>query len=197
MSAEPGGRLSARLVLFDLDDTLCDHYYAHRLRLRRAFTAALDTYPDRAGIDLEAIVEQAAQHIGGTAHFTQVLAAAGVDPPEYGRRAAEIYRADRFLGLALYVESREVVTTVARSRGVGLITNGPSGIQREKIARLGIGDLFPFILVSEEENAWKPDPAIFARALALGGVAAEEAVYVGDSPEHDVAGAKAAGLAAV
>ncbi|HET7036189.1 MAG TPA: HAD family hydrolase [Thermomicrobiaceae bacterium] len=194
MAAQAGERLTARLVLFDLDDTLCDHYQSHRLRLRRAFGSALAEYP---AVDLEALVEAAALQVGGTAHFAEVLRGAGVADPGCCQRAIDLYRADRFLGLELYGEALDVVRAVARHARVGMITNGPSAIQREKICLLGIGDLFPFILVSEEEDSWKPDSAIFARALELGGVGPEEAVYVGDSPEHDVAGAQAAGLQSV
>jgi putative hydrolase of the HAD superfamily len=105
-----------------------------------------------------------------------------------------IYVSDRFMGLQLFAEAREVVAAVSRRARVGMITNGPSRIQRDKIALLAIADLFPFILVSEEEGVWKPDREIFERALARGEARPEEAVYVGDSPEHDMAGARAAGL---
>jgi FMN phosphatase YigB (HAD superfamily) len=80
---------------------------------------------------------------------------------------------------------------------VGMITNGPSQIQRDKITRLAIAELFEFILVSEEEGVWKPDPVIFERALELTGMQARDAVYVGDSPEHDIAGARAAGIRSI
>jgi putative hydrolase of the HAD superfamily len=43
----------------------------------------------------------------------------------------------------------------------------------------------------------KPDPAIFRAALTALGVAAEEALYVGDLYEVDVVGARAAGIEAV
>ena len=43
----------------------------------------------------------------------------------------------------------------------------------------------------------KPDPAIFARALALAGAAPADALHVGDSLSYDVAGARAAGIEAV
>ena len=45
--------------------------------------------------------------------------------------------------------------------------------------------------------AAKPDPAIFRAALERLGVAPADAIHVGDSVEHDVAGARAAGLEAV
>jgi FMN phosphatase YigB (HAD superfamily) len=43
----------------------------------------------------------------------------------------------------------------------------------------------------------KPAQAFFAHALAAVGVAAGEAVMIGDGPEADVAGAKRAGLRAI
>lgn len=195
MVATDGLRLPPKLVLFDLDDTLCDHYYAHRLRLRRAFTSAVE---DRPEIDVEALVEQAAAQLGGTGHFAELLRAAGVEDDACHELAVAIYSSDRLLGLELYPESLEVVAAVSRHAPVGLITNGPSGIQREKIRRLALEAHFPVILVSEEEGVWKPDREIFARALArAGGIRPEDAVYVGDSPEHDIAGAQAAGLMTV
>lgn len=184
-----------RLVLFDLDDTLCDHDSSLRLRLRVAFGAACDGLGD---VDLDDLVSSAVAHsVAGTDHFAEVLAARGVCDPVRVERAVASYVGDRYRGLALFDESLEVVESIKQQARVGLITNGPSVIQRNKLLRLEITELFPFVLVSEEVGSWKPDPAIFHRALALGGARAEEAVYVGDSPEHDVAGARSAGLRSV
>ena len=43
-------------------------------------------------------------------------------------------------------------------------------------------------------GARKPDPAIFEPALELAGCGPEEALHVGDTPEEDVEGARAAGI---
>jgi HAD superfamily hydrolase (TIGR01549 family) len=183
------------LVLFDLDDTLCDHYTSLRLRLRFAFEGAVDGFD---AVDLEEMVEAAArQSVTGTSHFAELLLQRGIEDPARAELAIERYVSDRFRGLALFEESREVIATIIRHTRVGMITNGPSQIQRDKIRLLEIGDLFPIILVSEEEGVWKPDPIIFTRALARAGVTPREALYVGDSPEHDVAGSQAAGLSSV
>lgn len=183
------------LVLFDLDDTLCDHDTSLRLRLRLAFEAALG---DSGAVDVDDIVEEAAaRSVGGTSHFAELLARHGIDAPERTQIAIEHYLSDRFRGLRLFDESLEVVRQIGQFAHVGLITNGPSQIQRDKIERLAIGDLFEVILVSEEEGVWKPDPLIFTRALDRFGVAPEAAIFVGDSPEHDIAGAQAAGILSV
>jgi putative hydrolase of the HAD superfamily len=60
--------------------------------------------------------------------------------------------------------------------------------------RLGLAAALDAILTSAEAGARKPAPEIFRRALALAGVAAGEALHVGDSVEEDVAGARSAGI---
>jgi FMN phosphatase YigB (HAD superfamily) len=61
----------------------------------------------------------------------------------------------------------------------------------------GLADLLDGVVTSAETGHAKPDPAIFQRALELADVVASEATHIGDSPEEDVAGARAAGIAAV
>jgi len=62
---------------------------------------------------------------------------------------------------------------------------------------LGLARRFASVTLSSHVGATKPDPLIFARALAHHGVGAAHAVHVGDSPVDDVDGAHAAGLRAV
>lgn len=62
---------------------------------------------------------------------------------------------------------------------------------------LGISARFDSILLSSRVGYAKPAPQIFQQALAHYKLPAHEALHVGDSPQHDVAGAAAAGLRAV
>jgi HAD superfamily hydrolase (TIGR01509 family) len=50
------------------------------------------------------------------------------------------------------------------------------------------------VVSSAAAGARKPDPAIFDVALEVAGVQTTEALHVGDTPEEDVAGARAAGI---
>jgi 2-haloalkanoic acid dehalogenase type II len=197
MSDEPNPIASSvpSLVLFDLDDTLCDHDSSLRLRLRLAFEAAADGLGQ---VDISALVDvAAARSVGGTGHFAELLEQFGVEDPSRHDVAINHYVSDRYRGLELFDDALQIVHLIKQYAHVGLITNGPSQIQRDKIERLAISNLFEVILVSEEEGIWKPDPLIFARALARFDVTPDEAIYVGDSPEHDVAGARAAGVTSV
>jgi putative hydrolase of the HAD superfamily len=62
---------------------------------------------------------------------------------------------------------------------------------------LGLGDYFDSITISSEAGWAKPAPEIFAAALGRHTVRPAEALHVGDSEQMDVAGAQAAGIAAV
>jgi len=57
--------------------------------------------------------------------------------------------------------------------------------------------MFDAILISDAEGISKPDPRIFHRALEGLHVNSAQAVFVGDHPEVDVAGARAAGMRAI
>lgn len=52
-------------------------------------------------------------------------------------------------------------------------------------------------VVDSEFGHPKPDPRIFEHAAAAAGLSPEEIVFVGDTPEADIAGARAAGCVAV
>jgi putative hydrolase of the HAD superfamily len=62
------------------------------------------------------------------------------------------------------------------------------------LERCGLGELLDGAVSSAVAGARKPDPAIFRPALELAGCAPDEAVHVGDTPEEDVEGARAAGI---
>ncbi len=57
--------------------------------------------------------------------------------------------------------------------------------------------MFDTILISDAEGVSKPDRQIFHRALERLNTNPARAVFVGDHPEVDVAGARAAGMQAV
>jgi len=62
---------------------------------------------------------------------------------------------------------------------------------------LGLAQHLEFALVSAEERLEKPDAALFLRALARLDLAPERAAHLGNDPERDAAGARAAGIEAL
>ena len=64
----------------------------------------------------------------------------------------------------------------------------------DRLAETGLAPLLDGAIASAELGAAKPDPLIFARALALAGAAPGAAWHVGDDVRADVEGALAAGI---
>lgn len=197
-----------KAVIFDLDDTLCDYATAREARLRRAFTLSPQRDPQpQAAVDLDRMIAESIQmHPHGADHFQALFARFGIADANAANAAADWYRKNRFHGLRLFPETEAVFSTVRNAvsgahskaaRPIGIVTNGPTEVQHAKLELLGIDRLVDFVLVSEEFGVAKPDPAIFHEALRLAGVGPEEAVFVGDSAEFDMAGAQAAGMPTV
>jgi putative hydrolase of the HAD superfamily len=97
-----------------------------------------------------------------------------------------------------FPEVRDVLCAL-REGGLKLVVVSNWDVSlHEALATTGLAELVDGAISSAEAGAAKPDPAIFARALALAGEAltAADAVHVGDETV-DVQGARAAGIAPV
>ncbi len=83
-----------------------------------------------------------------------------------------------------------------RGRGyrLGLLTNGAEAQQLDKLARIGLDDVFDVVCVSERIGVHKPDERAFLTLAHELGVDASECLFVGDDQAHDVAGAQSAGM---
>jgi FMN phosphatase YigB (HAD superfamily) len=75
------------------------------------------------------------------------------------------------------------------------LTDGPT--IRTMLRRFGIEELMRTVVVSADEGWAKPHPSLFLKAARELGVEPHEAVFVGDSPFHDIGGAKRVGMRAV
>lgn len=82
---------------------------------------------------------------------------------------------------------------------IGLITNAmqPMWMRDIELRAYGILDYLDARLTSGDVGFMKPHPFIYWRALELLSVEAQEAVFVGDRPANDIAGANKAGLTSV
>lgn len=79
---------------------------------------------------------------------------------------------------------------------LGIVANQPSAV-REALVRDGLDRFFELWNVSEDVGLEKPDPALYAHAVAGAGVPAEGCAMVGDRLDRDVRPARAAGLRTV
>jgi putative hydrolase of the HAD superfamily len=85
-----------------------------------------------------------------------------------------------------------------RARGLATAIASNFDLRLPDVLRgLGLDALLDAVVLPAEVGAPKPARALFDAALARVGVAAEAAVFIGDAPAEDLAGAHAAGLRTV
>jgi putative hydrolase of the HAD superfamily len=84
---------------------------------------------------------------------------------------------------------------VLKDRGVRIVaaSNWDASLP-EALERTGLAPYIDAAVSSAVVGAAKPDPAVFRAALDCAGCEAHEAFHVGDSPDGDVEGARAAGI---
>lgn len=149
-------------------------------------------FPGRTGADLDraerdwwrAVVERVTRAAGGVPEFDAY----------FDRLYAHYASAPAW---RVYPEVSGVLAAL-RDRGLALavVSNFDSRLT-PLLDALGLAAYFDAVVCSGQAGAAKPDRAIFTRALATLGVEASEALHVGDNPEADYDGARAAGIEAL
>lgn len=210
-----------RAVLFDLGDTLVDlgegrGSYEERLiartgRVYDVLAAAGITLPARAGFcehlaaDSEAQYHAALAQQQGIDIFTvmrRFFQNTGIPADDdLIVRAGEAYctggKAARAL---LRYGAVEVLQTLrAQHVSLGAISNTvqPARFMRSSMRDRGLAEFFDVQIYSSDAGVAKPHPRIFCMALDALGVTADQALYVGDRLEADIAGAQSVGMKGV
>lgn len=199
-----------RAICFDLDGTLFDHRGSARVGLTW-FLQGLGVEGTEAAIGawFTAEDEQFERWRSGVIGFQDqrrarlrtVLPQLGVAVPgddagldavfdDYLRAYREAWRLFPE-GLALLHELRDL------GHCLGLLTNGTETQQLDKLARTGLADAFDVVCISERIGFQKPDVRAFHALATQLDVDPADCLFVGDDPERDVAGARAAGMRAV
>ena len=120
-----------------------------------------------------------------------VIASTGVDHPEFLERVYLHY--GNAFAWRVAPDARACIRAAkAAGAKVCVVSNWDLRL-RGLLTELDLYDLFDEVVVSAEEAVEKPDPEIFHRAFQRLEVLPEHAVHVGDSWDHDVLGARAAG----
>jgi putative hydrolase of the HAD superfamily len=201
-----------RAILFDMDDTLLDHLGGVSVAwelvcrevapelgcdwegLREAIRAhASEFWKDEAAVGhWRTRLTEAREHVVRTA-----LQARGLDPAP-ATRIATRYEDELASRIVLFEDTLETLEALrAAGLRLGMITNGPAMMQRDKVARFGFEQYMDVIVIEGEFGHGKPAPQVFEHALASVEAAPHEAWMVGDNLYADIGGAKAAGIHAV
>ena len=194
-----------RAVLFDWGGTLSTHVDVDLLDMWRAAAAVLA--PDDPEPVAAALL--AAEH-----HWWRTSVAAGDrsgTTEELVRSVARETHLDVAGALAAYHSAWALtvahdpdaveVLTALRQRGLrtGLLSNThwPRALHERWLADAGLADLLDVRLYTSDMTHMKPHPEAFGALLDAVGVRPEEAVFVGDRPRDDIAGAQAVGMRTV
>ena len=192
--------MNPRAILFDLDDTLNDRqatlkilveHFLQEFRLKLEPISVAD-----------ALLEYQRLDAGGYRPRDQVHAMLATSLPWLEPMNSETlleFWYDLFPRLSIPMpQARETLIALkAREIKLGLVTNGKSKVQNEKVDALELREFLDLILASEEVGIKKPDPRIFEMALERLQFEAPQVWMVGDHPVNDVLGARGAGLTGV
>jgi putative hydrolase of the HAD superfamily len=183
-------------VLFDLDDTLLDRRGSFDRFLRDQWTRFL---PVVQAIDRElyvqTLIELDRDGYGPRKGLFGGLTPRFGLPADQADRLLTDYRASFPRACRLFPDAMPTLSSLrAAGLKLGLITNGSFRMQSGKLQCLALTSAFDTVLISDAEGISKPDVSIFVRALERLEVEPAAAAFVGDNPEVDLAGARAAGM---
>lgn len=186
-------RFPARAVLFDLDGTLLDTIEdlaeaANRMLLETGRAVrSLDEIRSFVGKGIPNLVRRCVTE--GEAHGVgedDIAAAVAC----FRRHYTEVNgsRSRIYPGV---VEALDALR--ARDLALACVTNKAEAFTRPLLERMGLAGYFPVVVSGDTLAVKKPDPAVLLHACAQLGVAAGEALMIGDSA-NDALAARAAAM---
>jgi putative hydrolase of the HAD superfamily len=125
--------------------------------------------------------------------FRNTLLQFGIRNEPLATRMGEAYLEQCPLKPNLFQGTQALLQDLSAQYRLHIITNGFHEVQQVKLRSSGIHHHFDVVLSSEKAGAGKPDPRIFAKALAMSGAKVEESLMIGDDHETDMRGARNAG----
>jgi len=199
-----------RAVLFDFIGTLVSvkgyHLDVSKMKLYRAIVDAgfkvgekefLEAYT-RAHEKYRVVRYQKLVEVTNAVWIAEALNNLGFQTsPEDWRikTAVNIFFEDYVNSFRLRKCAKQILSMLSESHKLGLVSNFTyAPVIYAGLRKVGINHFFHVVLVSDAVGWRKPHAEIFNEALRSLGVKAEEVLFVGDSPEEDIKGAKELGI---
>jgi HAD superfamily hydrolase (TIGR01509 family) len=213
-------RKQIQAIIFDLDDTLIDwskqteswtefnRKQANKLyrylqdNQHFAQTPTLDNFAENFHQHIMAVWTEAKPEWRG-AKFTDALQRT-LD--QYGAEDVSIptllrvYEWAAMPGVVTFEDTLDTLEALRqREYRLGLITNSflPMWMRDAELKAYGLLDYFPHRITSGDTGYMKPHPAIYWRMLGMMNLMPHQAIFVGDRPSNDIAGANDVGLTSV
>lgn len=195
-------------VLFDLDNTLFDHYYS----LKNAIKATRENF-GLTSFNVSQLIDtyNSALQTAYDRYLKKEISYEEKDNEKvrlfFQNLSLPIPRRDgidAFLSLydKIYFSDRRAtpgaIETLVRLNKhgfkIGVVTNGQTKDQTEKMEAIGIAPLIDAAFISEQIGHSKPSSPLFAAALTGLNTTSEATLLVGDDVESDIKGALANGI---
>ena len=187
-----------KAVLFDLDNTLVDFVQFKKqcssAAIRAMVEAGLGINEEKAsellfrmyhdfGWEDQRIFERFLRKIKGRVDY-RVLAS-----------GIAAYRRMKAGSMVPYPRVRETLIRL-RSSGLklGIVSDAPRMQAWLRLAEMNLSEFFDVVVALEDTGRLKPSRLPFRQAIKKLGLKPEEILFVGDSPERDIKGAKAMGM---
>ena len=191
----------SKAVFFDIDDTLYDTSGFAKLARKAAINVMIDAglplSSDEAYKLLRKIIKQKGSNYDK--HFNVLTRHVfGEEKPLLIALGMITYHNVKFALLRLFPETIPTLIYL-KSQGyhLGVISNGITIKQWEKLIRLGLHHFFDEVTTSEEVGVEKPDVKIFEQALSRMGCKAENSIMIGNKFSEDIKGAINSGMDAI
>jgi phosphoglycolate phosphatase len=178
-----------KLILYDLDGTLADtrrdiiNSVRHALQILKGPDLTDDEIKDCVGTGLHSLVKQVFRTMD------EKLADRG------SQLYREHYKKHMLDHTKLYPGALGFLEHF-KDRKQGVITNKPNPFSSQILEALGVAHFFIAILAGDNGLPFKPDPAAIRHLMEETNAAAEEVIFVGDSP-IDIQSARNAGVEVV
>jgi putative hydrolase of the HAD superfamily len=192
--------MNPRAILFDLDDTLNDRQATLKIFVEHFLQEFASKLEPISFDDL--LLEYQRHDAGGYRRRDQVHAMLAESLPwlePIKPLTLVTFWYGLFPKLSVPIPHARETLIALQTRGIklGLVSNGKTRVQQQKLEALGLQEFFDPILISEHVGIKKPDPSIFQIALEYLQLEASQVWMVGDHPVNDVLGARGAGLTGV
>ncbi|AGG65759.1 HAD family hydrolase [Corynebacterium callunae] len=175
-----------KAVIFDLDDTLL----SENSYQESANKAVLEFLASTNNIPIEVIKNYSllASRAPRSQYFQQLLSLLGISPNEDNVVDLISVHRGHLPNISWYPDVIETLNSL-RSLGskLGIITDGYSVAQHQKLNALGAREHFDEIVVSDDlgREFWKPHSKPYVVIAEKLGIEPSEMIYVGDNPEKD------------
>lgn len=198
-----------KYIVFDLDDTLCDYQSAKRnavnLINQILATASIDVdqfwnhyrlvEPKLFRQFLDKTLSKEQYRLR---RYADILQESHENALDLALKLNIVYMQEANRNIQLFEDAVPLIQSL-KQKGIrgAILTNGPSDGQRDKLEALKLLQYINRIYISEEIGFSKPSSQAFEFVLQDLGIERTDMIFVGDSLEDDVEGAKRSGIIAI